>query len=74
MPQNSPHILQPKHILLKSEETEKMLDKFNISLTQLPKIKITDPALPKGANVSDVIKIERKDEQGTHVYYRVVVL
>lgn len=74
MPQLSSHILQPKHTLLKPEETEKILDKFNISLIQLPKIKITDPALPKGANVGDIIQIERKDEQGTHVYHRVVVL
>jgi DNA-directed RNA polymerase subunit H len=74
MPPNSLHILQPKHTLLKSEESEKILDKFNISALQLPKIKITDPALPKGANVGDVIKIERKDEQGVHLYHRVVVL
>jgi DNA-directed RNA polymerase subunit H len=74
MPQTSSHILQPKHTLLKQEETEKILDKFNISLIQLPKIKITDPALPKGANVGDVIKIERKDDNGAHVYYRAVVL
>ena len=70
------HILQPKHTLLKSEETEKILLKYNISLTQLPKIKITDPALPKGANVGDVIKIERKNDADGEkaVYYRVVVL
>ena len=69
------HILQPKHTLLKADEAEKILDKFNISVAQLPKIKITDPALPKGANVGDVIKIERKDENLGHaVYYRVVIL
>lgn len=74
MSQNSLHILQPKHTLLKPAEAEKILEEFNISALQLPKIKITDPALPKGANVGDVIKIERKDEQGTHPYHRVVVL
>ena len=74
MSQNSSHILQPKHTLMKSDEAEKILDKFNVSGIQLPKIKITDPALPNGANVGDLIKIERKDEQGTHTYYRVVVL
>ena len=74
MSQTSLHILQPKHTLLKAEETETILNKFNISALQLPKIKITDPALPNGANVGDVIKIERKDEQGIHIYYRVVVL
>ena len=74
MSQTSPHILQPKHTLLKTEEAEKILEKFNISASQLPKIKITDPALPNGANVGDIIKIERKDEQGIHLYYRAVIL
>jgi DNA-directed RNA polymerase subunit H (RpoH/RPB5) len=50
-----------------------LLKKYNISLSQLPKIKIEDPALPKDVNVGDVIKIERKEEEGIIVYYRVVV-
>jgi DNA-directed RNA polymerase subunit H (RpoH/RPB5) len=69
-----PHLLQPKHTLLKPQEVEKILLKFNISLTQLPKIHLEDPALPKGASVGDVIKIERKDETGAHEYFRVVVI
>ena len=56
------HILQPKHIKLKSDEVEKLLTDLNISLSQLPKIKINDPALPEGCNVSDLIKIEDKQE------------
>ncbi len=69
-----PHILQPKHIILKQNEAEKILAKFNISLAQLPKIHLSDPALPKGTIVGDVVKIERKDEEGTHEYFRVVIL
>jgi len=69
-----PHILQPKHAILKSQEVEKLLTKYNISLTQLPKIHLEDPALPSGASVGDVIKIERKDDSGTHEYFRVVVI
>jgi DNA-directed RNA polymerase subunit H len=68
------HILQPKHSLMKPKDVEALLAQYNISLIQLPKIKVTDPALPDGANVGDVIKIERKDESGTHPYYRVVIL
>ncbi len=71
---NFSHILQPKHSLMKPKETEQLLVEYNISLSQLPKIKISDPALPEGANVGDIIKIERKDEFGTHLYYRVVIL
>lgn len=69
------HILQPKHTILKQKDADKILEDFNISLGQLPKIKITDPAIPEGANVGDIIKIERKDEDGEITpYHRVVVL
>ena len=69
------HILQPKHTVLPLKEADKILEEFNISHTQLPKMKITDPALPEGANVGDMIKIERKDEDGKITpYFRVVVL
>jgi len=66
------HILQPKHIKLKKEEVEKLLAKFNISLIQLPKIKITDPALPEGSETGDIIKIERIVEDKPIIYYRAV--
>jgi len=67
------HILQPKHIKLKPEEVKKLVEKYNISLSQLPKIKATDPAILQGMNPGDVLKIERKDEDKINTYYRVVV-
>jgi len=67
------HILQPKHSKLKSDEAQKLLSDLNISLSQLPKIKLEDPALPPGCRVGDVIKIEKKEEGKTIVFYRVVV-
>jgi len=67
------HILQPKHSKLKPDEIQELLNKYNISLSQLPKIKIDDAGLPEDCNVGDVIKIERKEEDGVKVYYRVVV-
>lgn len=66
------HILQPKITKLKQEETDKFLEKLNISLTQLPKIKITDLSLPEGSEISDVIKIERTLNGKNTTYYRVV--
>jgi len=68
------HILQPKHTILKQEEVEKLLIKYNISLAQLPKIKTNDPALPKEANIGDVIEIQHKDDDTITSYFRVVVL
>ena len=80
------HILQPKHTKLKEKETQELLEKFNISKAQLPKILSNDPALPEGCDVGDVIKIERKEPKGSasdknqpkeedkiYTYYRVVV-
>ena len=68
------HILQPKHIKLKQEEVEKLLTELNISTIQLPKIKITDPALSQDFKIGDVVKIERKDEETGKIfsYYRIV--
>jgi len=67
------HILQPKHSKLKEEDKEKLLNELNISLSQLPKITQEDAALPEGCNIGDIVKIERKEEDGIVVYYRVVV-
>jgi len=63
------HILQPKHVKLSEKESEELLKQFNVSKAQLPKILLTDAALPEGCNVGDIIKIERK----SGVYFRVVV-
>ena len=68
------HILQPKHTKLSEKEAEELLKKLNISKAQMPKILLSDPALPEGCNIGDVIKIERKLEDGDVIfYYRVVV-
>ena len=56
------HILQPKHTKLKPEEVEKLLKDLNISLAQLPKIKITDTGLPENSEISNVFKVEREDD------------
>lgn len=65
------HIIQPKHTKLPSAEAETLLKKFNINLSQLPKISKTDPALPVDVDCEkgDIIKVERPDE----IYYRVVI-
>lgn len=67
------HILQPKHLKLSNEEAQQVLEKYNISKAQLPKIYLNDPALPEGCEIGDIIKIERKGEKETYLYYRVVV-
>ncbi len=67
------HILQPKHSKLKADEVKELLERFNISLAQLPKIKSEDPALAGGQFLAgDVVKIERGEEK-KYFYFRVVV-
>ena len=68
------HILQPKHSKLKPQEAKELLEKLNISLSQLPKIKKTDIALPADSKPGDIIEIERKNPEGKKaIYYRMVV-
>jgi len=67
------HILQPKHIKLNQEEIKKLLQELNVSLSQLPKIKAEDKALPKECKIGDIIKIERAFGENKINYYRVVV-
>jgi DNA-directed RNA polymerase subunit H (RpoH/RPB5) len=67
------HTLQPKHIKLKQEEVNNLAEKYVISISQLPKIKSTDPCLPEGCIRGDVIKIERENDDKKIFYYRVVI-
>jgi len=67
------HILQPKHTRLSQNEVNELNSKFNITISQLPKIALDDKALQPGCNVGDVIRIERKDGDQIVFYYRVVV-
>lgn len=67
------HILSPKHIRLKPEEVKKLISKYNISVSQLPKIKLTDSSVPDNCQTGDILRIERKFEDKIRLYYRVVV-
>lgn len=68
------HVLQSKHIKLKEDEISKLLSQYNISRSQLPKIKHSDPALVElNAQKGDIIKILRKCEEGELEYFRLVV-
>ena len=68
------HILQPKHTKLSTSEIDKLIGELNISLAQLPKIKITDTALPEKSEIGDVVKIERTIDNKKTAFYRVVAV
>jgi DNA-directed RNA polymerase subunit H (RpoH/RPB5) len=67
------HILQPKHSKITEKEAEEILTKLNISKAQLPKILSTDPTLPEGCVVGEIIKVQRKEENEVFTSYRVVI-
>ena len=69
------HILIPKHQKLSDAQKEKLLERYNISVKELPRILKTDAAiLSLGAKPGDVIKITRESETaGEASFYRVVV-
>jgi len=71
----SKHVLVPEHEVLTDEEAEEVLNKYNITKSQLPKILITDPMVKKiEAKVGDIIKITRKSPTaGESIFYRIVV-
>jgi DNA-directed RNA polymerase subunit H len=69
------HILIPEHKKLSSEEAEKILNKYNVSKKQLPRIKINDVAIENlQCEVGDLVEIIRKSEiYGDLKFYRVVI-
>jgi len=75
MPEILKHELVPEHEVLTVEEADSLLNEFNISKGQLPKILITDPVVKNiKADIGDIIKITRNSQTaGTAVVYRVVV-
>ena len=69
------HILVPKHIKINEEEKQDLLNKYNISLSDLPMILLSDSAIQNlKPEIGDIIKIERNSPTTVKSYfYRVVV-
>jgi len=69
------HHLVPLHEVMKSDEVEELLKKYECTINDIPKIKDTDPMVLKiGAKAGDVLKITRRsDTAGEAKYYRAVV-
>ncbi|MBP1922575.1 DNA-directed RNA polymerase subunit H [Halorubrum alkaliphilum] len=71
----SQHELVPDHVLIDDlEAIDAVLDEYDVTKTNLPKIKRTDPATPDDAEVGDVVKIIRNSRTTDQaVVYRLVV-
>jgi len=67
------HELVPTHTVLSEEEVEDVLDEYDITRTDLPKIDHKDAALPEGAVEEDVVRITRDSRTTeTATVYRLV--
>lgn len=69
------HILVPKHEKLSEEEGKTLLQKYNITKLQLPRISKKDPAIKElGLKSGDIIKITRNSETaGKTAFFRLVI-
>ena len=67
--------LVPRHSIMPQEEVDALLEKYGITITQLPKILMADPSAKAiGAKPGEVIMIERESPTaGLSIYYRLVV-
>jgi len=69
------HSLIPEHAKLSDKDTAELLKKYSITLKELPRILLSDPAIEDlSVKEGDVIKITRKSPtSGESTYYRVVI-
>ena len=65
----------PKHIIMNEDEKQQVLDKFKITIRQLPRISVNDAVIKQlGGKIGDVVKIIRNSPvAGEYVYYRIVI-
>jgi DNA-directed RNA polymerase subunit H len=69
------HVLVPKHTKLTDKEAAELLKFHSITIKELPKIYLDDPAIRHlGVKENDIIRIERNSQTaGKSVFYRGVI-
>ncbi len=69
------HTLVPVHSKISDNEKDKILSTMLVTVSQLPRIQISDPGIAKlSVKAGDIVKIERKSPTaGVSFYYRVVI-
>jgi DNA-directed RNA polymerase subunit H len=74
MVSDNQHNLVPDHTVLEKGAIDSVLQEYDIKKTDLPKIKVDDPALPDSAEVGNVVEITRDSRTADQAtVYRLVV-
>jgi DNA-directed RNA polymerase subunit H len=71
----SNHILVPEHVKCSETEKKALLKKYNVTISDLPKISINDAAIvDMNLEPGDVVKVTRESATaGETIFYRVVI-
>ncbi len=69
------HVMVPKHTKISEKEKEELLERYSVTLKELPRILKKDPGIQHlDVKEGDIIKIVRKSQTaGESVFYRRVV-
>ncbi|MBW2991306.1 DNA-directed RNA polymerase subunit H [Candidatus Woesearchaeota archaeon] len=69
------HDLIPEHIKLSDKEAKALLKDYKVSIREIPKINVSDPAIAHlSVKEGDIVMIKRKSRTaGEIIYYRGVV-
>jgi DNA-directed RNA polymerase subunit H (RpoH/RPB5) len=69
------HILVSKHSKLSDKEKKDLLEKYKITIKELPRISKKDPAIKDlNAKAGDIVKIIRKSKTaGESIFYRCII-
>ena len=68
------HVLVPKHEIISDKERIELMEKYNVSISELPKIRANDPGIRHlKVKHGDIIKISRNSiSAGESVFFRAV--
>lgn len=68
------HVLVPKHRILSDKEAKSLLEKYNISIHQLPLLRIKDPIEQViNAKAGDIVEITRSGPTQDYLFFRRVI-
>jgi len=69
------HKYVPEHILLEKEESKKIIEKYSLNISQLPRIYVSDPVIRFiGGMKGSIVKIIRTGyETGISIYLRIII-